>query len=114
MRLRLLGGAVRQFRDAMRVPAAALERRFEEDVHDTLDLLPARESLGDGEHVGVIVTPREFARELIEDCGARDATVALADEHLDLALAALDRVSLVPGPRSDLVAIARFVTERDR
>ena len=44
----------------------------------------------------------------------QDATVALADEYLDLALAALDRVSLVPGPRSDLVAIARFVTERDR
>ena len=56
----------------------------------------------------------ERARSLIEDCGARDATVTLADEHLDLALAALDRVSLVPGPRSDLVAIARFVTERDR
>ena len=51
---------------------------------------------------------------LIEDCGARDATVALADEYLDLALAALDRVPLVPGPKSDLVAIARFVTERDR
>ena len=54
------------------------------------------------------------ARVLIEDCGARDATVALADEYLDLALAALDRVPLVPGPKSDLVAIARFVTERDR
>ena len=56
----------------------------------------------------------ERARVLIEDCGARDATVALADEYLDLALSALDRVSLVPGPKSDLVAIARFVTERDR
>jgi geranylgeranyl diphosphate synthase, type I len=56
----------------------------------------------------------ERAGTLIEDCGARDATAALADEYLDLALAALDRVSLVPGPKSDLVAIARFVTERDR
>ena len=54
------------------------------------------------------------ARVLLEDCGARDATATLADEYLELALAALDRVSLVPGPKSDLVAIARFVTERDR
>ncbi len=54
------------------------------------------------------------ARVLMEDCGARDATATLADEYLELALAALDRVSLVPGPKSDLVAIARFVTERDR
>jgi geranylgeranyl diphosphate synthase type I len=56
----------------------------------------------------------ERARTLIEQCGAREATASLADEHLDLAVTALDRVSLVPGPKSDLVAIARFVTERDR
>ena len=56
----------------------------------------------------------ERARTLIEECGAREATASLADEHLDLAVTALDRVSLVPGPKSDLVAIARFVTERDR
>ena len=56
----------------------------------------------------------ERARTLIDESGAREATAALADEHLDLAVTALDRVSLVPGPKSDLVAIARFVTERDR
>jgi hypothetical protein len=30
-----------------------------------------------------------------------------------MALTALDRISLAPGPKSELVAIARFVTERD-
>jgi geranylgeranyl diphosphate synthase, type I len=56
----------------------------------------------------------ERARGLIEESGAREETVALADSHLDMALAALERVSLVPGPKSELVAIARFVTERDQ
>jgi geranylgeranyl diphosphate synthase type I len=59
-------------------------------------------------------TDMERARMMIEEFGAREATAALADEHLDLAVTALDRVSLVPGPKGDLVAIARFVTERDR
>jgi geranylgeranyl diphosphate synthase, type I len=54
------------------------------------------------------------ARALMEECGAKEETAALADEHLELAVAALDRVPLVPGPKSDLLAIARFVTERDR
>ena len=56
----------------------------------------------------------ERARVLIEECGAHEVTAALADEHLGLALAALDRVVLVSGPKNDLVAIARFVAERDR
>jgi geranylgeranyl diphosphate synthase, type I len=56
----------------------------------------------------------ERARSLIEENGGREETVALADSHLDLALAALDTVPLVEGPKSELVAIARFVTERDR
>jgi geranylgeranyl diphosphate synthase type I len=56
----------------------------------------------------------ERARTLIEECGAKDETSALADTHLDQAVAALDRVPLVPGPKGDLLAIARFVTERDR
>jgi geranylgeranyl diphosphate synthase type I len=56
----------------------------------------------------------ERARTLMEECGARQETIALADEHLESALAALDRVALVAGPKSDLVAIARFVTERDQ
>jgi len=56
----------------------------------------------------------ERARVLIEESGAREETVALADDHLHMALAALDRVPLVAEPKEDLVAIARFVTERDR
>jgi geranylgeranyl diphosphate synthase type I len=56
----------------------------------------------------------ERARTLLEECGAREETVALADVHLASALAALDRVPLVPGPKRELVAIAKFVTERDR
>jgi geranylgeranyl diphosphate synthase type I len=61
------------------------------------------------------LSPRdvERARILLEECGAREETVALADAHLTMALTALDRISLVPGPKSELVAIARFVTERD-
>ncbi len=55
----------------------------------------------------------ERARVLLEECGAKDETTALADAHLAMALAALDRVSLAPGPKSELVAIAKFVTERD-
>jgi geranylgeranyl diphosphate synthase, type I len=55
----------------------------------------------------------ERARVLLEECGARDATIALADAHLTAALAALDRVSLAPLPKRELVAIAKFVTERD-
>jgi len=54
------------------------------------------------------------ARVLIEECGARAETIALADAHLDMALAALERVELVAGPKSELVAIAQFATERDR
>jgi geranylgeranyl diphosphate synthase type I len=54
------------------------------------------------------------ARDLIEDSGALEATVALADAHLMAALAALERVSLRPEPTRELVALARFVTERDR
>ena len=55
----------------------------------------------------------ERARVLLEECGARDETIALADAHLTAALAALDRVPLAPAPKSELVAIAKFVTERD-
>jgi len=56
----------------------------------------------------------ERARALLEECGAREETVALADAHLESALAALDRVRLVAEPKNELVAIAKFVTERDR
>jgi geranylgeranyl diphosphate synthase, type I len=56
----------------------------------------------------------ERARTLLEQAGAREETVALADAHMASALGALDQAHLVPGPKSELVAIARFVTERDR
>jgi len=54
------------------------------------------------------------ATRIIEECGGRDETTAVADKELDLALAALDSVDLDPGPRAELVGIARFVTDRDR
>ncbi|HEY3845422.1 MAG TPA: polyprenyl synthetase family protein [Acidimicrobiales bacterium] len=62
------------------------------------------------------LSPEEVTRAgaLIDECGGRRETMALADLHLDLALAALDRVTLVPGPKHELVALAHFVTERDR
>jgi geranylgeranyl diphosphate synthase, type I len=56
----------------------------------------------------------ERARALFDAGGAREETVALADAHLESALAALDRVRLVPEAKSELVAIAKFVTARDR
>jgi geranylgeranyl diphosphate synthase, type I len=56
----------------------------------------------------------ERARALLDAGGAREETVALADAHLESALAALDRVRLVPEAKSELVAIAKFVTARDR
>jgi geranylgeranyl diphosphate synthase, type I len=54
------------------------------------------------------------ATELIESTGARDQVAAIADRHLHEALAALDRVDLAAGPRDELVAVARYVTARDR
>jgi len=54
------------------------------------------------------------ATALIEATGARDAVMAVAEERLAAALAALDRVPLAARPHAELVAIARFVTERDQ
>jgi geranylgeranyl diphosphate synthase type I len=51
---------------------------------------------------------------LLEECGARDAVMALAESRMEAALGALDRADLLAGPRSQLEAIARYVTERDR
>jgi geranylgeranyl diphosphate synthase, type I len=61
-------------------------------------------------------TPSEVARatELIEATGARQAVARIADEHLGVALSALERVDLVDAPKEDLAAVARFVTARDR
>jgi geranylgeranyl diphosphate synthase type I len=62
------------------------------------------------------LSPGEVARAgaLIEECGGRRETMALADAHLDLALAALDQAPLAPAPKRELTALAHFVTERDR
>jgi geranylgeranyl diphosphate synthase type I len=54
------------------------------------------------------------ATALIEATGARDAVMAVAEERLSAALSALDRVALAERPRDELVAIARYVTERDQ
>ena len=54
------------------------------------------------------------APRLIEESGARDEAIAIAEAHLDAALRRSTGADLLPGPRAELVAIARFVTERDR
>jgi geranylgeranyl diphosphate synthase type I len=54
------------------------------------------------------------AARLIEESGAREEATDIAESHLEAALASLDRIDLLPGPRAQLVAIANFVTERDR
>ena len=51
---------------------------------------------------------------LVEQYGGRDEVIELAESHIGSALDALGSVDLVPGPRAQLEAIARFVTERDR
>lgn len=54
------------------------------------------------------------AARLLDEHGAREATLAIGESHLESALAALDRVRLERPARAELVAIARFVTARDR
>lgn len=58
--------------------------------------------------------PVDRATALVEGTGARDAVTAIADAHLREALSALERVRLVPQAKEELVAVARFVTARDR
>ena len=50
----------------------------------------------------------------LESVGARQAAMDIADDHLTLALAALDRAGLAPEPAAELRAVAHFVTARDR
>ena len=50
----------------------------------------------------------------LEQCGARQETLAIGEVQLQAALESLGRVPLAIGPRTELAAIARFVTERDR
>ena len=54
------------------------------------------------------------ATRLLEQCGAREETMAIGETQLCAALGSLERVPLELGPRSELAAIARYVTERDR
>ena len=54
------------------------------------------------------------AARQIEETGARREVMAIADRSLSEALHALESVPLVEAYRDELVAIARFVTERDR
>lgn len=51
---------------------------------------------------------------LLEACGARRDTAALADRHLRAALSSLGGVALAHGPLAELGAVARYVTARDR
>ena len=62
------------------------------------------------------LTEAEVSRAtlLLEQCGARQETLAIGELQLRAALVSLERVPLEPGPRSELAAIARYVTERDR
>jgi geranylgeranyl diphosphate synthase, type I len=63
----------------------------------------------DMDHTHVLEASRR-----IEETGARREVMAIAERAFGEALDALESVPLVPGYRDELVAIARFVTERDR
>ncbi|MGH9087962.1 MAG: polyprenyl synthetase family protein, partial [Acidimicrobiales bacterium] len=54
------------------------------------------------------------ATALVERCGGRAEVVELADRHLHRALDALGSADLAAAPRDELLAIARYVTARDR
>jgi geranylgeranyl diphosphate synthase type I len=71
---------------------------------------------GLGSLLGRELTEAEVSRAtlLLEQCGARQETLAIGELQLRAALVSLERVPLAPGPRSELAAIARYVTERDR
>lgn len=53
------------------------------------------------------------ATELVEGCGARGATEALARNHLDAACRSLDGAGLVSTACAELSDLARFVVERE-
>ena len=53
------------------------------------------------------------ATELLERAGAPDFAAGEAERRLSAALAELERVELEPGPREELAALARFITERE-
>ena len=66
--------------------------------------------------LGAELTEAQVARatHLVEATGAREAVTAIADDHLQAALAALDDADLERGPKEELMAVARYVTARDR
>jgi geranylgeranyl diphosphate synthase, type I len=51
---------------------------------------------------------------LLEDAGARQATIDLSEDELRAALAALERVELNDGARGELAVVARYVVGRDQ
>ena len=48
----------------------------------------------------------------LDAAGVRDDVEALADQHLDEAIGALDRGELTAAPRAELIEVARFVATR--
>lgn len=50
---------------------------------------------------------------LVESAGGREWATREAEDHLRAADAALDRVSLAPGPRGELTDLARYLTRRE-
>jgi len=56
----------------------------------------------------------ERASRILEESGARDAVAAIAEDHLKQSLGALERVALVDEAKEELVAVAYYVTSRDR
>ena len=56
----------------------------------------------------------ERATRLLEQCGAREETMAIGEAQLTAALTSLESVPLELGPRAELAAIAHYVTARDR
>lgn len=69
-----------------------------------------------GRLLGLQLSEADIAQAtgLLEECGAREATLAVGNSQLCAALKALDRAPLELGPRAELKAVARYVTERDR
>ena len=53
------------------------------------------------------------ATRLLERAGARAFAGEEAERRLDRAFAELERADLEPGPRDELAALARFITERE-
>lgn len=56
----------------------------------------------------------ERATVLLERAGVREQVAAIADRHLQAALASLERVDLDERARQELTEVARYVTARDR